>query len=181
MTTYTEIIDYWYSTDMQARWFSSTALLDQTIKARYESLWESTAAGELDHWKNTAEGSLALIIILDQFPLNMFREQAKSFSTERQAIETTHHALKQGFDKQLAKDKLAFLFMPLMHSEKLAEQALSVKLYKQYQLTDNIQFAEHHRDIIKTYGRFPHRNAILGRKSTDAEIEYLNSEQAFKG
>ncbi|MGV6808317.1 MAG: DUF924 family protein, partial [bacterium] len=166
MTTATDIIEYWYASDMQAHWFASTPDLDQAIKKRYESLWESAAAGELDHWKKTAQGCLALIIILDQFPLNMFRGQAKSFATERKAIETTYHAIKQKFDQQLEKDKLAFLLMPLMHSEKWEDQALSVKLYKQYQLTENIQFAEHHQAIIKTYGRFPHRNAILGRTST---------------
>ncbi|OZB83143.1 MAG: hypothetical protein B7X28_02610 [Halothiobacillus sp. 13-55-253] len=149
----TDILDYWYSDFMQKHWFASTPALDE----------------------------LALVIVLDQFPLNMFRGKPESFRTERKAIDVTLNALKKGFDKQLSKDRLSFLFMPLMHSEKLEEQDLSVALFHRYGLTGNIKFAEHHREIVRMYGRFPHRNAILGRKSIPAEIEYLASKDAFKG
>jgi len=177
----TDILDYWYSERMQKRWFASTPSLDQEIRDRYQALWERAAAGELDDWRDTAEGALALIIVLDQFPLNMFRGQPESFHTERQAVAVSKNALDRGFDEQLPKDRLAFLFMPLMHSEKLEEQDLSVRLFRQHGLTANLKFAEHHRELVRKYGRFPHRNAILGRQSTPDEQAYLASKEAFKG
>ncbi|MDX1352947.1 MAG: DUF924 family protein [Thiomicrorhabdus sp.] len=176
-----EIIDYWYSEEMKKHWFSSTPELDNEIRELYESLWESAKAGKLDDWKNTPEGCLALTIVLDQMPLNMFRGQAKSFSTERKAIEVTLFALENGLDQKISNDKLPFLFMPLMHSEKLEDQDLSVKLFEKYDLSTNLRFAKHHRELIKRFGRFPHRNHILGRESSKEESEYLVSKDAFKG
>ena len=176
-----EIISYWYSDKMQKHWFSSTPELDKEIKNKYEQTWISAAAGELDEWENTPEGCLALIIILDQLPLNMFRGESKSFQTERKAIEVALTAINSSFDKKLSNDKLPFLFMPFMHSEKLEEQDLSVKLYKEYNLDNNLRFAQHHREIVKRFGRFPHRNKILGRESTKSENEYLNSKNSFNG
>lgn len=176
-----EIIDFWYSDSMRSYWFSSTPELDKKIRERYEHVWIKSSKGEYDDWKNTPEGSLALVIVLDQFPLNMFRGEAKSFQTEKKAIEVALSAINRGFDEKLEKDRLSFLFMPLMHSENIDHQELSVKFYKKHKLKDNIRFAEHHRDIVRKYGRFPHRNQILGRESSKLEIEYLNSENAFKG
>lgn len=176
-----DIIDYWYSERIKKHWFSSTPKLDNEIRTRFEKVWGQAAAGEYDHWQDTPEGCLALIIILDQFPLNMFRGEARSFQTERKAIEVTKTALDKGFDKRLDHDRLTFLFMPLMHSERLDDQALSVKLFTEYTLSDNLKFAQHHRDLIKKFGRFPHRNRILMRASTEEELEYLSSRLAFKG
>ena len=118
---------------------------------------------------------------LDQFPLNMYRGKTKSFATESDAIKVAHHAITNNFDANLTKIKLPFLYMPLMHSENLKDQNLSVKLYKRAELESNFRFAEHHREIIKQFGRFPHRNKILGRQSTNEELEYLASPKAFKG
>lgn len=176
-----EIISYWFSERIQKHWFSSTPELDKEIKTKYERTWVSAAAGELDEWKISPEGCLALIIILDQLPLNMFRGEAKSFETERQAVEVALTAINSGFDKKLSSDKLPFLFMPFMHSEKLEEQDLSVKLYRENNFENNLRFALHHREIVKRFGRFPHRNRIIGRESTKAEKEYLASENSFKG
>ncbi|MDD5241669.1 MAG: DUF924 domain-containing protein [Sulfuricella sp.] len=176
-----EIIGFWYSAEMRQRWFSSTPELDADIRNRYESLWASAARGELDEWKSGPEGCLALIIVLDQFPLNMFRGEAKSFQTEHQAIEATKYALAKGYNKVLPAEQLAFLYMPLMHSENLEDQDLSVKLFAEARLESNLRFAQHHRELIRKFSRFPHRNAILGRESTPAEIEYLQSKEAFLG
>ena len=176
-----EIIDYWYSDRIKKHWFSSTPDLDNEIRNRYENLWERASAGELDEWINTPEGCLALVIILDQFPLNMFRGQAKSFQTENKAIEVARIAIKNDFAEKLSIDRLSFLIMPLMHSENIEDQDLSVNLFEKYKLTSNLKFAQHHRSIVKKYGRFPHRNKILGRKNTSAENEYLMSNNAFKG
>jgi len=176
-----EIINYWYSDRIRKRWFSSTPKLDQEIKKNYEQIWQQAANGKLEEWKSTPYGCLALVIILDQFPLNMFRGTAKSFQTESKAIEVTMTAINSGFVGMLSKDKLSFLFMPLMHSENIEHQNLSVKLFREYNLGDNLRFAQHHRDLIKRFGRFPHRNSILMRESTKEETEYMNSKHAFKG
>lgn len=176
-----DILDYWYSDEMRKHWFSSTEALDEQIRKDYQSIWQTAADGNLTHWKDSPEGCLALAIILDQLPLNMFRNSAKSFSTEQLAIEIAKHAITMGFDENIEKDKRAFLYMPLMHSENMDDQNLSVAMFEKSGLKDSTRFAEHHRNIVSTYGRFPHRNPILGRESTDAETEYLNSDQAFKG
>jgi uncharacterized protein (DUF924 family) len=116
------IIEYWYSERIKTQWFASTPELDSEIRAKYELLWQQAAEGALDVWLESASGCLALIIVLDQFPLNMFRGQAKSFSTEQQSIEVAKTAIRQKLDLQLDKDKLSFLYMPLMHSEQLEDQ-----------------------------------------------------------
>ncbi len=181
MMTYSNILNYWFSEKSQQHWFASTPEVDAEIREKFESFWERAASGELDSWSETPEGSLALIIVLDQFPLNMFRGEAKGFQTEQKAIETTLKAIKNGFYKDLNQEQLVFLLMPLVHSEKLEEQELSVKLFKSHNLTDGLSFAEHHRDLIIEFGRFPHRNAILGRESTPLELDYLASKRAFMG
>lgn len=181
MTTPAEILDFWYTPPMSEHWFSSTPEIDANIRSLYSVIWLQAAQGDLDHWKKTAEGCLALCIVLDQFPLNMFREDAKGFSTEQQAIEVAKHTIKQGFDQQLPMERRAFLYMPLMHSENLADQDESVRLFEVAGLDGNARFARHHRELIQRFGRFPHRNAILGRESTPEEAEYLNSKEAFTG
>ena len=175
------ILDFWYSKEMQGRWFSSTPVLDDEIRDKFESLWHKAAAGKLNAWKETPEGCLALAIVLDQFPLNMFRGKTKSFSTEQQAVETAKYAIGNGFDQRLPAERLAFLYMPLMHSENLADQDLSVRQFAAAKLESNLRFAQHHRELIRKYGRFPHRNSVLGRQSTPEEIEYLVSKEAFLG
>lgn len=176
-----EVIDFWYSTRVEKQWFSSTPGLDKEIFDKYGDVWEKALAGDLDDWMSEPEGCLALVIILDQFPLNMFRGTAKSFKSESKSIEVTKLALKHQFEKKLDKNKQAFLFMPLMHSENLLDQGLSVSLFKEHKIDGNIRFAEHHQGIIRQYGRFPHRNRILGRENTNDEIRYLESDEAFKG
>lgn len=176
-----EIIDYWFSDRIKSQWFSSTPELDREILEKYETLWEKAAKGELDEWDKSPTGSLALVIVLDQLPLNMFRNQAKSFSTEKKALEISRNAIKNKLDQKIERDKLSFLYMPFMHSEDIDNQDMSVKLYREKSLVNNIKFAEHHRDIIRKYGRFPHRNKLLTRESTEEELAYLASDSAFKG
>lgn len=175
------IIDFWYSKEMQSRWFSSTPELDDEIRSQFEPLWRKAAAGEFYEWEDTPEGCLALAIVLDQLPLNMFRGKAESFSTEQQAVRIAKHAIGQDYDQRLPAERLAFLYMPLMHSENLADQDLSVRLFSAAKLESNLHFAQHHRELIRKYGRFPHRNRLLGRQSTPDEIEYLASKEAFLG
>lgn len=175
------IIDYWYSERMKPHWFNSTKELDQEIKTSYESIWKDAVKGNLSSWKESAQGCLALVIIFDQLPLNMFRGEVKSFSTEAMAVKITKLAIKNNFDQLIDKDKVAFLYIPLMHSENMEDQNLAVEMFEKACLEDNLKFAKHHRDIIKSFGRFPHRNEILQRESSQQEIDYLNSDNAFTG
>lgn len=175
------LLDFWYSKRVSKMWFTATVQLDNEIRQRFEALWCKAAARGLEHWTETAQGSLALVILLDQMPLNMFRNEARSFQTEAMAVQVAKRAIERQQHKQIAKEWLAFLFMPLMHSEELADQELSVRLFEQFGLQSNLRFARHHRDIIRKYGRFPHRNRLLKRESTPEEQAYLASKQAFKG
>lgn len=176
-----EIIEFWYSSRIKEQWFSATVDLDREIETKYAFLWKQASRGDLSAWLETAKGCLALAIILDQFPLNMFRGKPESFSTEAMAIEVVQHALDKEYDKQLQPHLLPFLYMPLMHSENIKDQEYSVALFKATNLKSNLEFAEHHKNIIEMYGRFPHRNEILGRESTEQELAYLNSKHAFRG
>jgi len=176
-----EIIDFWFSTDVQKLWFNSTADFDQLLRDRFGDTWKQASRGELDHWMQTAEGCLALVIILDQFPLNMFRDSAQSYATEARSREVAQVALEQGFEKSLAPEQRDFLYKPFMHSEALSDQQLALRLYAQPGLEENYRYARHHHGIIEKFGRFPHRNEALGRRSSEAELEYLNSKEAFTG
>ncbi len=176
---HSDVIKYWFSEKSRQHWFSATQEIDNEIKQRYEQLWISAASGELNDWQDSPQGCLALIIVLDQFPLNMFRGKAKSFKTEDMAVEVALKAIDNGYDEILNTDELLFLFMPLMHSENLGHQNIQVELFEKYDFND--EYSKHHRDIVKRFGRFPHRNEILGRKSSKDETEYLLSDSAFKG
>jgi uncharacterized protein (DUF924 family) len=162
-------------------WFRSTPEFDARIQNQFEALWVKLQGQDYSPWEITARGCLALVIIFDQFPLNMYRGEAKAFATESQAIRITKLALEKRFDQDLNDDEVAFLYMPLMHSENLKDQNLSVRLYERRGLDKNLRFAKHHRDLVRRFGRFPHRNALLGRTSTPAEKEYLGSKEAFLG
>jgi len=175
------LLTFWFSEEMRAHWFNSTPEIDATIRKQYEDLWNKAQLGKLNQWKNSPDGALALIILLDQFPLNMYRGQAKAFATEALSIEIAKHAIDQKFDQQIPQSQLMFMYMPLMHSENINDQELSVKLFTKADLEANIRFAEHHKNLVEKFGRFPHRNAILGRTSTAEELTYLASDKAFTG
>ena len=179
--TIEQVLNFWFSKPMSDHWFSSTPEIDQRIIDGYESLWKQARAGKLNTWQESSDGCLALCIILDQIPLNMFRGTAKSFSTEQQAVEITKHAIKEAFDDEVPNDRVSFLYMPLMHSENMDDQNLAVQCFEKVKLEGNLKFAKHHRGIVEKYGRFPHRNEALGRVSSQAEMEYLNSDKAFTG
>ena len=176
-----EILDFWFADDTRKLWFDSTPEFDAQLRERYLGTWEAARRGELGRWMETAQGCLALAIVLDQFPLNMFRGEANSYSTEAQSREVSRTAIERGFDAQLEAGQKAFLYMPFMHSEKLEDQEFALELFAQPGLESNLRFARHHHGIVERFGRFPHRNAALGRDSTAAEIEYLNSKEAFTG
>lgn len=176
-----DVLGFWFAERVRERWFDSTPELDEEIRDRFQPLWERAARGELDAWAVRPEGALALAIVLDQFPLNMFRGDPRSFSTEQAAVGVSREAVRAGVDQELEPQRRVFLYMPLMHSEDAADQDASVRLFEASGLEDNARFARHHRELIRRFGRFPHRNAILGRQSTAGELAYLASDEAFTG
>ena len=178
---YQDLIDFWFSDETSQYWFKSTKAFDARLLDSYADTWQQAKQGKLDDWQQSATGSLVLVIVLDQFPLNMFRGMAKSFSTEVQSRSVARSAIEKAYDQELPTNQKSFLYMPFMHSEDLADQALGIELFSQPGLENNLRFARHHYDIVERFGRFPHRNSILGRESSEAEVAYLNSKQGYQG
>lgn len=176
-----DVVAFWFAPDVRPLWFAATPHFDEQLRARFLTTYRVAAAGRLTDWETTAEGALALVIVLDQFPLNLFRSQPESFATEATARAVADRAIVRGFDRAVPPIQRQFLYLPFMHSEALADQERSVRLYQQPGLEDGLRFARHHRDLIARFGRFPHRNAILGRTSTPEERAYLASPGAFHG
>ncbi|MBL8258787.1 MAG: DUF924 domain-containing protein [Candidatus Competibacteraceae bacterium] len=176
-----DLIAFWFAESSQARWFDSTVAFDQTLRERFLATYRAAADGQLAEWEQTPAGALALAIALDQFPLNMFRGKPESFATEAAARAVAERAIAREFDRELKPMERLFLYLPFMHSENLADQDRSVQWFDRLGLDDSARFARHHRDLIVRFGRFPHRNAILGRDNTAEEIAYLASPEAFHG
>ena len=178
---YQALLDHWFHPDVRPLWYNSTMAFDDQLRDDYLVMYQSAKNNELSHWKDTALGSLALVILLDQIPLNIFRGQAECFATESMALQVAGNAIGHGFDTELDGEQKSFLYMPFMHSEQIDDQETAVALFEQAGLSANLEFAYHHMDIISQFGRFPHRNAILGRENTAEETEYLASDKAFLG
>jgi uncharacterized protein (DUF924 family) len=168
-----QILEFWFSEDVKSLWFNATPEFDDQLRNDYECTWDRACAGVYDHWAQEPNSALALVIVLDQFPLNMFRADARQYSTEAHARRIAAEAIDAGLDQQLSEEQKAFLYLPFMHSESLEDQDRSVALYEQAGLDTNLRYAHHHRDLVQRFGRFPHRNDALGRESTAEEIEYL--------
>jgi uncharacterized protein (DUF924 family) len=162
------------------KWWIRDEAFDGEIRARFLPLHEGAARGELSHLEETAEGALALLILLDQFPRNLFRDSPRAFATDEKAREVAERALARGFDRHFADELATFFYMPFMHSETLADQQRCVVLFQASGIADNIRAAAEHRDIIARFGRFPHRNEVLGRECSREERRFLD-EGGFKG
>ena len=180
-TTASEVIAFWFDDARRPLWFRSTPEFDDLIRSRFEALWRAARAGHLDAWAGSPQGALALVLVLDQFPLNMFRHRAEGFATEAAARHVAATAIEREFDQVLSDAEKAFLYLPFMHSEDLSDQDRSVALFEAAGLENNLRWARHHRDVVRRFGRFPHRNAILGRTSTPEELTWLESPEAFRG
>ena len=162
------------------KWFKPNDAFDQQIRERFLATHEAAARGELSDWENSAEGALALLILLDQFPRNMFRGTARAFATDPLARDVTHRALKKGFDGDVPDNLRNFFYLPFQHSEVLADQERSLALYRAARDDENMKWANIHADIIRKFGRFPHRNVVLGRQTTAEEQAFLDGG-GFKG
>ncbi len=176
-----DVLEFWFAPEHRPLWFRSTPEFDGDVRRRFSALWQTAASGGLVAWETTSEGALALVLVLDQFPLNMFRGAAQAFATESASRRVADRAIARGFDQNMDDEGRMFLYMPFMHSEDLADQDRSVALFEMAALNRNLEWARHHREIVRRFGRFPHRNAALGRPSTQVEIAWLGSGGAFKG
>jgi len=164
-------------------WFGKSPANDQAVIERFATTLTAATAGQLDHWAHTPRGRLALVIVLDQFPHHLHRDRPQAFATDPRALALSLAALAAGEDRQLAPIERVFLYLPLEHAESLELQDRSVLLYEKLaqeaadderMLFDNfLDYARKHRDVVARFGRFPHRNAILGRISTPGELEFL--------
>lgn len=166
------IIAFWREAGPD-RWFKKDAAFDDEIKRRFLAAHEAAAAGKLTDWERSAEGALALLILLDQFPRNMFRGEARAFATDPLARAVTSRAILNGFDGAFP-DMRSFFYLPFEHSENLADQERGLALYKAMGDDDGLKWAKLHADIIRRFGRFPHRNAVLGRVTTPEEQAFLD-------
>lgn len=169
-----DIVSFWQKAGPD-RWFKKDPAFDEEIRGRFLATHEAAAAGQLSGWEQSAEGALALLILLDQFPRNMFRDNARAFATDPLARAITAGAIIRGFDGQVPKELRNFFYLPFEHSEDLADQECGIALNKAAGDAENLKWAELHADIIRRFGRFPHRNAVLGRTTTPDEQAFLDS------
>ena len=187
MSQIDEILGFWFGSGSQdngaesgkrrAVWFKKDTTFDQTIQTRFKQDYEQAAAGKLDHWKESPQGCLVLVLLLDQFPRNMFRGDPQTFATGSQALLVAQHAIAQGFDQELLPVQRWFIYLPFEHSENLEHQHQAVELFRRLgddpDSLDVLSYAILNRDVIQRFGRFPHRNKILGRATTPEEAEFL--------
>ncbi len=193
-----QILRYWFGAldnqlskpSQSSLWYQSTAVIDQEITLQFQHLHSQAVEQPFDHWLDNARGSLAYVILLDQLPRNMFRGTEKAFASDLSALEAVKAGVSQGFDKKLALIERIFYYHPFEHSEDLGVQQESVKLFRQlledfpseiHQVVIQValDFAIEHLEIIEQFGRFPHRNNVLNRQSTQQELDYLKSGNDF--
>ena len=170
-----EILFFWFEQSSPAQWFQINEDFDALVLKQFESAYDLARQGILENWKETPEGCLAYIILLDQFPRNMFRGTAKAFDTDLKALEIAKYAVEKYYDKTLSATQRRFIYLPFEHSEEQGEQERSVALFQTTKDDDPLgyDYALRHKEIIDRFGRYPHRNAMLGRESTGEELEWL--------
>lgn len=173
--TPTDILSFWKAAGYD-RWFKKDDAFDAQILDRFAALWQQAADGALSDWESSDDGALALTIALDQFPRNLFRNDPRAFSTDARARDVAARALGRGAETRVDPILKPFFFLPFMHSETLADQDRSVALYEALADADQLKYARIHREIIARFGRFPHRNPILGRIMSAEEQAYLDAK-----
>jgi uncharacterized protein (DUF924 family) len=173
-TEATAVVDFWRAAG-PSLWFAKDEAFDRRFRERFLSSHEAAARGELDGWQESATGALGLLILLDQFPRNSFRGTPRMYATDARARSVADRAIRAGHDLAIAPPLRLFMYLPFGHSEELADQERSVELARRMLAPVDLVHAEHHREIVRRFGRFPHRNAILGRASRPDEVRYLES------
>tara|TARA_R110002072_G_scaffold64203_2_gene159189 strand:- start:29498 stop:30037 length:540 start_codon:yes stop_codon:yes gene_type:complete len=170
-----DILKFWFEELKSHQWFVKDEDLDKEIKDRFSDIHAQAVTGELEDWRNNSLGRVAEIIVIDQFSRNIFRNQKESFLYDSVALVLAQEAITAKADQSLSSEKKAFLYMPFMHSESKLIHQTALELYSQEGLEYNLEFELKHKKIIDQFGRYPHRNEILGRESTPEEIEFLKS------
>ena len=184
MARFEEILDFWFGSPQsvdygkeRSFWFTKNPEFDKELGDRFLLDYEQAARGELDYLQNSPLGYLALVLLLDQFPRNLFRGTPKSFATDAKALSVAKNAVERGYDRALLPAQRWFIYLPFEHSENLADQERSVELFSTLSgdraSVSTIDYAFRHKAVIERFGRFPHRNKILGRETTPAEAEFL--------
>ncbi len=174
-----DIVAFWREAG-PARWYAKDEAFDAELRRRFLGVWEAARDGRLASWEDSDEGTLALLLVLDQFSRNMFRNDARAFSADEQARAVAGRAIAKGVDQRIEPALRAFMYLPFEHSEEMADQERSVALFRAMGDAESLKWADLHLDIIKRFGRFPHRNAVLGRATTPEEEAFL-TEGGFKG
>jgi uncharacterized protein (DUF924 family) len=169
-----DVLAFWRAAGPE-QWFKKDDALDQAIRGRFLPTYEEAAAGRLSNWEDTPAGALALVIVLDQFPRNMFRQSAQAFAADPLARAAASRAIARGFDLMAPAAERGFFYLPFEHSENAADQQRCLELVRATGDADLLKWAELHADIIRRFGRFPHRNALLGRSTTAEEQAFLDS------
>ena len=175
MAEFDDVLTFWFEETPEEKWFQAKSDdFDNRIRDRFEALYRKAVAGGCDDWVATPEGCLALVILLDQFPRNMFRDRPEAFATDDRALAVAKRAIDSGHDMALTQQQRMFLYMPFQHCEDLAEQQRSCDLFQSLDSNpDWYGYADRHREIVERFGRFPHRNKILGRETTPEEADFL--------
>jgi uncharacterized protein (DUF924 family) len=176
MSEIRDVLEFWLAPANRPLWFKKEPAFDDEVRRRFEHMHARATAGRLASWQNTPEGALALLLCLDQFPRNMYRGTPRAFATDAKARAVADWAVDRGFDLDFKDEsERLFFYLPFEHSEDIDDQHRAVELIRQRCATDPeiLRYAILHRDVIEKFGRFPHRNAILGRTSTSAELNFL--------
>jgi uncharacterized protein (DUF924 family) len=168
-----DVLAFWRAAGPD-KWFERSAAFDAEIKHHFFSVWRAAEEGKLAHWEETPEGALGLVIVLDQFPRNMLRGERRTYATDALARAVAGRAIARGFDRQVSLPERQFFYLPFMHSENLADQERCLELARAYGDDEFTKYAEHHAEIIRRFGRFPHRNAPLGRATSPDEQAFLD-------
>ena len=178
-----DVVGYWRHAG-PSKWFKKSTTFDDALRLRFEPVHHSAARGDYDDWAATAHGSLALALLFDQIPRNIYRDSAHAFATDPLARSICDKALDRAFELEIEPALRVFLYMPFMHSEEIAAQDRSVILFEKHDVetgdVDSLKYAVMHREVIQRFGRFPHRNRMFGRASTSEELAFL-AEGGFKG
>ena len=173
-----DIVSFWRDAGYE-RWYGKDDAFDQELRDRFMGTWEAARDGKLSAWQDSDDGTLALLIVLDQFPRNMFRNDPRAFSTDALARTIASRAIAEGRDQRIETGLRAFIYLPFEHSEDMADQERSIALFAPLG-EDSLKWAVLHADIIRKFGRFPHRNAVLGRTTTPEEAAFLK-DGGFSG
>lgn len=169
------VLDFWFREIPESAWWEKSSVFDSALRQRFGELYHAATRGELFHWRDSIQGRLAEIIVLDQFSRNLFRDSAAAFAFDSMALVLSQEAVRSGLARELPPRQRSFLYMPFMHSESVAIHEEALTLFAETGMESNLDFEKRHKAIIDRFGRYPHRNALLGRASTPEETAFLQT------